>query len=69
MENIYDKNQAVHIDKATRKLVVKKSQDTTKILNDNKIARNLVDYEAGKTILETAIGIIKQQNIKQKELF
>ena len=35
----------------------------------NKIARNLVDYEAGKTILETAIGIIKQQNIKQKELF
>ena len=35
----------------------------------NKIARNLVDYEAGKTILETAIGIIKKQNIKQKELF
>ena len=27
----------------------------------NKIARNLVDYEAGKTILETAIGIIKKQ--------
>jgi DNA (cytosine-5)-methyltransferase 1 len=35
----------------------------------DKIARNLVDYEAGKTILETAIGIVKQQNIKQKELF
>jgi len=35
----------------------------------NKIARNLVDYEAGKTILETAIGIIKKQNVKQKELF
>ena len=35
----------------------------------NKIARNLVDYEAGKTILETAIGIIKKQNIKQTELF
>ena len=34
-----------------------------------KIARNLVDYEAGKTILETAIGIIKKQNIKQTELF
>lgn len=35
----------------------------------DKIARNLVDYEAGKTILETAIGIIKKQNIKQTELF
>ena len=34
-----------------------------------KIARNLVDYEAGKTILETAIGIIKNQNVKQTELF
>ena len=34
-----------------------------------KIARNLVDFEAGKTILETAIGIIKKQNIKQTELF
>ena len=35
----------------------------------NKIARNLVDYEAGKTILETAIGIIKKQNVQQTELF
>ena len=34
-----------------------------------KIARNLVDYEAGKTILETALGIIKNQNVKQTELF
>jgi DNA (cytosine-5)-methyltransferase 1 len=34
-----------------------------------KIARNLVDYEAGKTILETAIGIIKKQNVKQTQLF
>jgi DNA (cytosine-5)-methyltransferase 1 len=34
-----------------------------------KIARNLVDYEAGKTILETALGIIKKQDIKQTELF
>ena len=31
----------------------------------DKIARNLVDYEAGKTILETACGIIKQKNINQ----
>jgi len=35
----------------------------------DKIARNLVDYEAGRTILETAIGIIKNQNVKQTELF
>ena len=35
----------------------------------NKIARNLVDYEAGRTIFETALGIIKKQNINQTELF
>jgi len=34
-----------------------------------KIARNLVDYEAGKTILETALNIITKSNIKQTELF
>lgn len=35
----------------------------------NKIARNLVDYEAGKTIFETMLGIIKKEDIKQTELF
>ncbi len=35
----------------------------------NKIARNLVDYQVGKTILETALGIIKKQDIKQTTLF
>ncbi len=34
-----------------------------------KIARNLVDYQVGKTILETAFGIIKKQDIKQTTLF
>jgi len=34
-----------------------------------KIARNLVDYEAAKTIFETALGIIKKQDINQTELF
>ena len=34
-----------------------------------KMSRNLVDYEAGKTILETALGIIRKQNEKQTELF
>jgi len=35
----------------------------------DKIARNLVDYEAGKTILETALGIIRKKDITQTELF
>jgi len=34
-----------------------------------KIARNLVDYEIGKTILETALGIIKKQDEKQISIF
>jgi len=34
-----------------------------------KIANNLVDYEAGKTIFEVAIGIIKKQNVNQKSIF
>lgn len=35
----------------------------------DKIARNLVDFEAGRTILDCAIGIIKQLNIEQTQLF
>lgn len=35
----------------------------------DKIARNLVDYIAGKTILDTAMGILQKQDIKQTELF
>lgn len=35
----------------------------------DKIARNLVDYEAGKTILDTALGIINKSNVNQTELF
>lgn len=34
----------------------------------DKVARNLVDYEAGKTILETAMGIVKNNNINQTKL-
>ena len=34
----------------------------------DKIARNLVDYEAGKTILDTAMGIIRKSNVNQIEL-
>jgi DNA (cytosine-5)-methyltransferase 1 len=33
-----------------------------------KMARNLVDFEAGKTILQTALGIIEKSNIQQQTL-
>jgi DNA (cytosine-5)-methyltransferase 1 len=35
----------------------------------NKIARNLVDYEAGRTILETVLKIKRKSNTNQIELF
>ncbi len=35
----------------------------------DKIARNLVDYEAGKTIFETALGVINNSNTNQTQLF
>ena len=34
----------------------------------NKIARNLVDYEAGRTIFETALGVIRSLDTKQIQL-
>lgn len=34
-----------------------------------KISRNLVDYEAGKTILETALNIQKKENVNQLDIF
>ena len=34
-----------------------------------KIARNLVDYEAGRTIFETVLGITRKQNINQTTIF
>ena len=35
----------------------------------NKVARNLVDYEVGKTILDVAMGIITKQNPEQTDIF
>lgn len=35
----------------------------------DKISRNLVDYEAGKTIFETALGVIKNNQTNQQKLF
>jgi hypothetical protein len=34
----------------------------------DKIARNLVDYQAGRTILETALNITKKENLPQTKL-
>ena len=33
------------------------------------VLRNLVDYQTGKTILETALGIINRENVNQTKLF
>lgn len=35
----------------------------------DKIARNLVDYEAGRTIFETALGIVKKKEENQIDIF
>ena len=34
-----------------------------------KVARNLVDFEAGKTIFETVLGITRKQNVNQTSIF
>ena len=35
----------------------------------DKMARNLVDYKAGRTIFETMLGIVRKEDINQTELF
>ena len=35
----------------------------------DKIARNLVDFEVGKTILQTVLGIVNRENINQLDMF
>jgi DNA (cytosine-5)-methyltransferase 1 len=35
----------------------------------DKIARNMVDFNAGKTILDAALNSINEKNVKQTELF
>jgi len=34
-----------------------------------KIIRNLVDFEVGKTIFETMLGIVRKEDVNQEELF
>ena len=69
MSHIYNPNQEIHIDKASRKLVVRKKQNTTPILEDNKIARNhRADEQKGEFQRIAQIPIIAL-HIKAKEVF
>lgn len=55
-----------------KKLCIFHDYDFTKYKgkqSTTKMARNLVDYEAGKTILETALGIMKSEKTNQTKLF
>ncbi len=68
-----DKNNTALIQESNiKKLSQFHDYDFTKYKGEQrrlKIARNLVYYEDGKTILDTAMGIIHKQDIKQTELF
>ena len=69
MEDIYNPNQDIHIDRGTRKLVVKSSQDTTPILEQNKIFRNHIpEAQKGEFQRIAQIPLIALQ-IKTKQLF
>ena len=64
--NIYGGNQE------TKRMSLFHDYDFTKYKGSqrlDKICRNLVDFEVGKKIFETALGIIKKSNTKQTELF
>jgi len=69
MNDIYNSNQDIHVDKATRKLVVKHTQDTTPILQANKISRNhRASEQKGEFQRIAQIPLIALQ-VKCKELF
>jgi len=69
MEDIYNPNQQIHIDRGTRKLVVRSSQDTTPILEQNKIFRNHVP-EAQRGDLQRIAQIpLIALKLKTKERF
>ena len=69
MEDIYNSNQSIHIDRGTRKLVVRSRQDTTPILEENKIFRNDIP-EAQKGDLQRIAQIpVIALKLKTKERF
>ena len=64
--------QKSNSNKELKRLIDFHNYDFTKYKGEQpvtKMARNLVDYEAGKTILETALGVISKNKTKQIELF
>ena len=68
MTNIYDKNQEIHIDRGTRKLVVRSRQDTNPIMKQNKMCRNHIpEAQRGDMQRIAQIPLIALQ-IKTKEL-
>ena len=68
MEDIYNPNQQIHIDRGTRKLVVRSRQDTTPILEQNKTFRNHIpEAQRGDMQRIAQIPLIALQ-IKTKEL-
>jgi hypothetical protein len=69
MSDIYNPNQDIHIDRGTRKLVVKSSQDTTPILEQNKIFRNHIpEAQKGEFQRIAQIPLIALK-LKTKERF
>ena len=65
--NPYDKNQPIHIDRGTRKLVVKSTQDTTNILEENKWSQNNIDQKGNlQRIAQIPLIALK---VKTKERF
>jgi hypothetical protein len=69
MNDIYNPNQDVHIDRGTRKLVVKSSQDTTPILEQNKMFRNHIpEAQKGEFQRIAQIPLIALK-VKTKERF
>ena len=69
MEDIYNPNQQIHIDRGTRKLVVRSSQDTTPILEQNKIFRNHVPEAQRGDLQRIAQLPLIALKLKTKERF
>jgi hypothetical protein len=69
MDDIYNPNQDVHIDRGTRKLVVKSSQDTTPILEQNKIFRNHIPSNTKGEFQRIAQIPLIALKVKTKERF
>jgi DNA (cytosine-5)-methyltransferase 1 len=80
LPNILSNRVAPNMNMNTKSKGVNKAfldyHNITDLVNDykgkqdkGKIARNLVDYEAGKTILQTALNIQKKENVNQLDIF